>query len=65
MLLHRTRGRGRVEPTEEGELPAEDDQEEQKPVIDGAAYSADMISSSVVQPFKQEMDDGQCYAIPS
>ncbi|GFS11714.1 U4/U6.U5 tri-snRNP-associated protein 1 [Elysia marginata] len=46
----RARGRGRAEPIEEGELPADEGQEDQKPVVDGAATSLD-------QPVKQEPED--------
>ncbi|GFO13185.1 U4/u6.u5 tri-snrnp-associated protein 1 [Plakobranchus ocellatus] len=53
----RTRGRGRAEPIEEGELPMEDEQEEQKPDINGAAYSTDLVSNTLAQPVKEEPVD--------
>ncbi|KAK3736823.1 hypothetical protein RRG08_000574 [Elysia crispata] len=54
----RSRGRGRAEPAEEGELPADEGQEEQKPNLDGAAYSTNLLSTtSLVQPIKQEIEE--------
>ncbi|RUS89083.1 hypothetical protein EGW08_003146 [Elysia chlorotica] len=53
----RARGRGRAEPTEEGELPADEGVEEIKPPVDGAAYSTGVLSASLAQPIKQEVDD--------